>query len=158
MSKLFPLDKLKKLIQNEKLKGKKIVLANGCFDIIHIGHIRYLKEAKEKGDILVVAINSDKSVKKLKGNIRPLLNEKERAEILSSFYFVDYVTVFNENNVGKVLLELKPDIHCKGGDYTEETVPEKEIVKSYGGKVMIVGGDKIKSSSEIIGKIKKLSN
>ena len=159
MSKIYSLSKLKKIIDEEKNRGKKIVLANGCFDLIHVGHIRYLKEAKEKGDILVVALNSDDSVKKLKGRGRPLLEERERAEIISSFYFVDYVIIFPEINVAKVLITLKPHIHAKGSDYTVNTVPEKDIVKNYGGKIKITGGPKVRSTSEIIKEIKmKLSH
>ena len=130
-----------------------MVLANGCFDLIHIGHIRYLKESKKKGDVLVVALNSDSSVRKLKGKGRPILNENERAEIISSFSFVDYITFFNEEKVDKVLLSLKPHVHAKGSDYTEETVPEKETVQDYGGKIAITGGPKVKSTSKLIEEI-----
>lgn len=150
MKKLHSLSRLKKIIKLQKKKGKKIVLANGCFDLIHVGHVRYLKEAKEKGDILVVALNSDSSVRKLKGKGRPILNQKERVEIISSFSFVDYMTIFKDNKVEKVLLSLKPDIHAKGSDYTKDTVPEKETVKSYGGSVAIVGGAKVNFTSKII--------
>lgn len=150
MEKYRSLNQLSDIIESEKSRGNKIVLANGCFDLIHIGHIRYLKEAKQKGDILVVALNSDSSVEKLKGQGRPLLKEKERAEIISSFYFVDYITLFDEGNVEKILQALKPHVHAKGSDYTEETVPEKETVKGYGGQVAITGGPKVKSTSEII--------
>ncbi|MFQ6083525.1 MAG: adenylyltransferase/cytidyltransferase family protein [Candidatus Aminicenantia bacterium] len=150
MNKVYSLLELKKIINQEKIKGKKIVLANGCFDLIHVGHIRYLKESKKKGDILIVAINNDTSVRKLKGKGRPLMKEEERAEIVSSFSFVDYVTIFPEINVEKILLTLKPDIHAKGSDYTPQTVPEKDVVKEYGGKIEITGGPKIKSTSEVI--------
>ena len=150
MEKYRSLEQLSDIIESEKSQGKKIVLANGCFDLIHIGHIRYLKEAKQRGDILVVALNSDSSVEKLKGHGRPFLKEKERAEIISSFYFVDYITIFDEENVEKILQALKPHVHAKGSDYTEETVPEKETVKGYGGEVAITGGPKVKSTSEII--------
>ena len=129
------------------------MLANGCFDLIHTGHIRYLAQAKSQGDILVVAINSDTSVRKLKGEGRPILKASERAEILSYFTCVDYITIFNEDNVSRILLTLKPHIHAKGSDYTEETVPEKDTVRSYGGKVIIAGGPKIRSTSEIIADI-----
>lgn len=131
------------------------MLTNGCFDLIHIGHIRYLKESKEKGDILVVALNSDSSVRKLKGKGRPILNENDRVKILSSFSFVDYITVFPEENVSQVLLTLKSHVHAKGSDYTEETVPEKATVRSYGGKIAITGGPKVKSTSELIDEISK---
>lgn len=150
MRKLYPLWQLKKIIQRHKQRGQRIVLANGCFDLIHVGHIRYLKESKKQGDVLVVALNSDASVRKLKGKGRPILSLKERAEIVSSFSSVDYVTFFEEPNVGKVLLELKPDVQAKGSDYTKDTVPEKEIVKSYGGAIAITGGPKIKSTSRLI--------
>jgi rfaE bifunctional protein nucleotidyltransferase chain/domain len=148
LKKLYPLSRLTKIIQEHKKRGQKVVLANGCFD-----HIRYLKESKKKGDILVLALNSDSSISKLKGEGRPILNQKERVEIASSFYFVDYITFFDEPNVEKVLLALRPDIHAKGSDYTEETVPEKEIVKGYGGAIAITGGPKIKSTSQLIKKI-----
>ena len=154
MSKIYSLSELKNIIEEKKRKGKKIVLANGCFDLIHVGHIRYLKEAKNKGDILVVALNSDNSVRKLKGHGRPLLTERERVEIISSFYFVDFVTIFEETDVSKVIKTLKPDIHAKGSDYTPETVPEREFVKNYGGRIEITGGPKVKSTSEIIKEIK----
>lgn len=138
--------------------GKKVVLANGCFDLIHVGHIRYLKGAKNKGDLLVVALNSDSSVNKLKGSGRPILNQEQRAEIIASFDFVDYICLFNEQDVSKTLLVLKPDIQAKGSDYTEDTVPEKNVVHSYGGNVAIVGGPKIRSTSEIILEINKKQN
>ncbi|NIM91610.1 MAG: adenylyltransferase/cytidyltransferase family protein [Candidatus Aminicenantes bacterium] len=153
MKKIYALSRLKTLIQTEKNRGKRIVLANGCFDLIHIGHIRYLRKAKQKGDVLVLALNSDSSVHKLKGEGRPILDQRERVEILSAFYLVDYLTIFSENNVEKILLALKPDIHAKGSDYTKETVPEKETVKSYGGSIAIVGGEKVNSTSQIIERI-----
>jgi rfaE bifunctional protein nucleotidyltransferase chain/domain len=150
LEKLKSLAALRRKIKIEKAKGKVVVLANGCFDLFHAGHIRYLRAAKAKGDILVVAINSDRSVRRLKGMGRPILGQRERAEILSSFSFVDYVTVFGEPTVSKVLLALKPDIHVKGSDYTKETVPEKDTVKEYGGRVAIVGGPKIRNTSDVI--------
>jgi len=129
------------------------VLANGCFDLIHVGHIRYLKESKKRGDILVVALNSDSSVRKLKGKGRPILSENQRAEIISSFSFVDYVTFFKEKNVERVLRTLKPHVHAKGSDYSVETVPERDTVREYGGEIAITGGPKIKSTSEVIEEI-----
>lgn len=154
LDKLVPLNRLKEITESLKEKGKKIILANGCFDIIHVGHVRYLRDAKSRGDVLIVALNSDKSVKLLKGEGRPLMNELERAEILSSFEFVDYIVIFDEKDVSRVLLELKPHVHAKGSDYTEETVPEREIVLSYGGEIAICGGKKVRSSSKIIREIK----
>ncbi len=141
---------LQLVLESEKRKGRKIVLANGCFDLIHVGHIRYLRGARACGDILVAALNSDKSVRKLKGSLRPLLGEEERALILSALEMVDYITVFEEETVHRVLLTLKPHVHAKGSDYSVETVPERETVKSYGGQTVIVGGDKVRSTSEVI--------
>jgi len=115
-----------------------------------VGHIRYLKEAKKQGDTLVVALNSNISVTKLKGKGRPLLKEQERAEIIGSFSFVDYVTVFDQPNVEHILRALKPNIHAKGSDYTKDTVPERETVKEYGGEIAITGGPKVRSTSDIL--------
>jgi len=157
VKKFYPLTQLKQIIQDEKKKGNTIVLANGCFDLIHVGHIRYLRESRKTGDILVVALNSDSSVRKIKGKGRPILSESERIEILSSFSCVDYITTFDETNVEKVLLSLKPHIHAKGSDYTKESVPEKETVLSYGGKIEITGGPKIRSTSDIIKAIAKIA-
>lgn len=115
-----------------------------------MGHIRYLKEAKKQGDTLVVALNSNISVTKLKGKGRPLLKEQERAEIIGSFSFVDYVTVFDQPNVEHILRALKPNVHAKGSDYTKDTVPERETVKEYGGEIAITGGPKVRSTSDIL--------
>ena len=153
MSKLKTLAALRRVVASARADGRTVILANGCFDLFHVGHVRYLREAKELGDVLVVALNSDSSVRRLKGRGRPILPQGERAEILSSFWFVDYVTIFSETNVEKVLLALKPDYHVKGSDYTVNTVPEREAVKKYGGRVAIVGGPKIKNTSDIIRKI-----
>lgn len=149
-------EEIGKIAAELKAKGKKIVLANGCFDLIHVGHIRYLREAKSYGDVLIVAINSDESVRKLKGPGRPLLPEKERAEIVDSLEMVDYVFIFDEPDVREILRELRPDYHAKGGDYTPETVPEKDVAEAVGAKVIITGGEKVRSTSEIIRRIKEL--
>jgi rfaE bifunctional protein nucleotidyltransferase chain/domain len=153
LKKLKTLVQLREIISPLKKNWKKIVLANGCFDLFHAGHVRYLEEAKKNGDILIVGLNSDFSVRKLKGRGRPLIGQKERAEILAAFSFVDYITIFNEPNVEKILLALKPDVHAKGSDYSVQTVPERETVKAYGGAIAIAGGPKIRSTSEIIRKI-----
>jgi rfaE bifunctional protein nucleotidyltransferase chain/domain len=150
LGKIKTLPVLRRTIAEEKAEGKTVVLANGCFDLFHVGHIRYLRAAKTKGDVLVVALNGDSSVQRLKGKGRPILPQQERAEILAAFSFVDYVTIFNEPMVTKVLRALKPDIHVKGSDYSRETVPEKDTVKSYGGRVAIVGGPKIRNTSQVI--------
>ena len=158
MSKIKTLAQLRRIIAPEKAKGKTVVLANGCFDLFHVGHIRYLKEARDLGDILVVALNSDSSVRRLKGPSRPILPQRERAEILSAFWFVDYVTIFTQTHVERVLLALQPAYHVKGSDYTVNTVPEREAVKRYGGRVAIVGGPKIKNTSDIIRRISALKH
>ena len=158
MGKLKPIAELRGTIAALKAEGKTVVLANGCFDLFHVGHIRYLRAAKSKGDILVVALNSDRSVRRLKGPGRPILPQKERAEVLSAFSVVDFVTIFGEPMVTQVLLALKPDIHVKGSDYTRETVPERETVKSYGGRVAIVGGPKIRNTSDVIRDIRARMN
>lgn len=139
----------------ERQHGKKIVLANGCFDLFHVGHIRYLNGAKEIGDFLVVGINSDEQVRKLKGKGRPFIPENERAEIVSALKFVDVVTIFPEPTVEELIRAIRPDFHAKGTDYTTETVPERKIVKEYGGQVAIVGDPKDHSSTEIIEKLSK---
>ena len=128
----------------------RIVLANGCFDILHVGHVRYLQGAKALGDLLVVGVNSDDQVASLKGAGRPILPAIERAEIVASLDAVDLVTIFSEPTVEALLLALKPDIHAKGTDYTEDTVPERDVVRSYGGQVAIVGDPKKHSTSEMI--------
>ena len=138
------------LVDAAHRRGEKIILANGCFDVLHVGHIRYLTGAKAIGGFLVVAINSDEQVQKLKGAGRPVQNENERAEIVASIRGVDAVTIFPEPNVEALIRALRPDIHAKGTDYTEKSVPERDVVLSVGGRVAIVGDPKDHSSSEII--------
>lgn len=140
-------------IADERKAGAVIVLANGCFDLFHAGHLRYLQGAAELGDVLVVAVNSDSQAHKLKGEGRPFTSESERAEIISGLRCVDIVTVFDEPTVEGLLRAIKPDFHAKGTDYTVDTVPEREIVREYGGTVAIVGDPKDHSSTEIIRKI-----
>lgn len=132
-------------------EGARVVLANGCFDVLHVGHVRYLQGAKALGDLLVVGINSDQQVANLKGSGRPIMGERERAEIVAAIECVDFVTIFDEPTVTELLLDLKPDVHAKGTDYTEETVPEREVVRGYGGRVAIVGDPKNHSTSQLIG-------
>jgi rfaE bifunctional protein nucleotidyltransferase chain/domain len=153
LGKYIPLKQLAGLIRQARSRGKAVVLANGCFDLFHVGHVRYLQEAAAQGDVLVVALNSDASVARLKGPGRPILPERERAEILEAFACVDYVTIFPEDTVEQVLLALKPDIHAKGSDYTRDSVPEKDTVRGYGGRIAITGGPKIRNTSEIIRQI-----
>ena len=135
--------------------GLKIVLANGCFDLFHVGHIRYLAGAKQLGGLLVVGINSDRQVKQLKGEGRPFMPEDERAEIVAAIRFVDAVTIFDELTVEELIIAIRPDFHAKGTDYTTETVPEREIVKKYGGQVAIVGDPKGHSSTDLISVVSK---
>lgn len=146
-------DLLAEKIEHLKAEGKKIVFANGCFDILHVGHVRYLYGAKQCGDILVVAVNSDKSVAELDKHDRPIIPDRERAEILEALDMVDYVTLFDEPTVDSLLRKLKPHVQAKGTDYTEESVPEHETVLSYGGEIAIVGDPKDHSSRDIIDKI-----
>lgn len=134
--------------------GARIVLANGCFDILHVGHVRYLEAARTHGDILVVAINSDEQAHHLKGDNRPFIPERERAELVASLRAVDIVTIFHEPTVEALLLALRPEVHAKGTDYSEETVPERDVVRSYGGRTVIVGDPKHHSSTEIIERMK----
>ncbi|MDQ3668199.1 MAG: adenylyltransferase/cytidyltransferase family protein [Acidobacteriota bacterium] len=137
-------------VQSARQNGAKIVFANGCFDVLHVGHIRYLQGAKSLGDLLLVGINSDRQVAILKGPGRPNMADTERAEMVASIAAVDLVTIFDEPTVENLLLALRPDIHAKGTDYTEETVPERDVVRSYGGRVAIVGDPKTHSTSEIL--------
>ncbi len=130
--------------------GARVTLANGCFDLLHVGHVRYLHAAKELGDRLVVAVNSDASVKTLKGEGRPLMPAEERAEILAAFADVDAVVIFPENDVRAIIREIHPNFHAKGTDYTAESVPERDEVEACGGRVVIVGDPKNHSASEII--------
>jgi D-glycero-beta-D-manno-heptose 1-phosphate adenylyltransferase len=146
--KLRPLEELPALIQ-----GKKVVLANGCFDILHVGHLRYLKEARSLGDVLVVALNSDKSMRLIKDAGRPILAEDERVALVSAFRCVEYVVLFDEPDVTRVLDVLRPAVHAKGTDYTEQTVPERDTVAQYGGAVRIAGDPKNHSTRDIIERI-----
>jgi rfaE bifunctional protein nucleotidyltransferase chain/domain len=153
VKKLKTLSQLREIVRRERNKGRAIVLANGGFDLVHAGHIRYLRAAKKCGDVLIVALNSDASIRRLKGPGRPILPERERAEILAAFACVDYLTIFKEPNVERILRTLKPDVHAKGSDYTKKTVPERETVLAYGGRIAIAGGPKIRSTSEVIPRI-----
>lgn len=146
-------DELLARVAEVRRRGARVVLANGCFDVLHVGHVRYLQGAKALGDLLVVGINSDEQVGVLKGAGRPIMGEAERAEIVAGLEAVDLVTIFNEPTVTQLLLVLKPDVHAKGTDYTEETVPERDVVRGYGGRVAIVGDPKNHSTSQLIGAI-----
>ncbi len=143
-------EELKQRVAEWRRAGETITLANGCFDLLHVGHVRYLHAAKKLGGRLVVAINSDESVRLLKGAGRPLMPAEERAEILAALADVDAVVVFPERDVRALIREIRPDVHAKGTDYTADTVPEREVVRECGGRVEIVGDPKDHSASEII--------
>ena len=149
-AKILSLEALQPLVTDLKERGRQVVLANGCFDWLHVGHVRYLREARQLGDCLVVAVNADASVRALKGPPRPLMPQQERAEILAALSCVDYVLVFEELNVERVLRTLQPHIHCKGTDYSEQTVPEREVVLSYGGRIAIAGDPKDHSTRGLL--------
>jgi rfaE bifunctional protein nucleotidyltransferase chain/domain len=153
-SRILDRDSLVVQIESAKNEGQTIVFTNGCFDVLHAGHIRYLLGARELGDVLVVAINSDAQVRTLKGVGRPILPEHDRAELVASIEAVDFVTIFDEPTVEQLLLALRPDVHAKGTDYTEETVPERDVVRSFGGRVAIVGDPKNHSTSEMLKRLK----
>lgn len=135
--------------------GRTLALANGCFDLLHVGHVRYLEAARREADILLVALNADASVRRLKGEGRPLQSEADRAEILASLSAVSFVTVFEEDTVVPLIEALEPDVHCKGTDYTEETVPEREAVLARGGRIAIVGDPKDHATSEMVKRLRK---
>lgn len=156
MGKIYPREKLKSKIDRLRKEGKKIVFTNGCFDILHVGHTRYLKEAKRQGDILILGLNSDASVKALKGEKRPLIPERERADVVASLESVDYVTIFHELTPLALIEYLKPDVLVKGGDWQEDQVVGRESVGKWGGKVMIIPEIKGSSTTNIIEKIKKI--
>lgn len=152
--KLIKESELPELLRSLKKQNKKIVVTNGCFDILHAGHVRYLNKSKECGDILIVGLNSDKSVKMLKGESRPINNEQDRAEVLSGLEAVNYIVIFNEISPLRLLDVIKPDIYTKGADYTVETLPEAETVLKNGGKIKFIELVEGKSTTKIIDKIK----
>jgi rfaE bifunctional protein nucleotidyltransferase chain/domain len=139
------------IVEGVRARGKRVVLANGCFDLIHVGHIRYLEGAKGEGDFLVVAINGDRSVALLKGEGRPILDEVDRADLVAALEPVDLVVVFEEETVASVIETLRPDVHCKGTDYTAESVPERDVTERAGGVTRIVGDPKDHSTRDLIG-------
>jgi D-glycero-beta-D-manno-heptose 1-phosphate adenylyltransferase len=148
--KILARDELWRRVAEWRAQGEQIILANGAFDLLHVGHVRYLHAAKELGGKLIVAVNADASVRALKGEGRPLMPDHERAEILAALADVDAVMVFGELDVRAVIREIRPDIHAKGADYTAATVPEAEVVRECGGRVAIVGDPKNHSASDII--------
>ncbi|HEY8184110.1 MAG TPA: adenylyltransferase/cytidyltransferase family protein [Thermoanaerobaculia bacterium] len=141
---------LQRVVHDERAAGKTIAFANGVFDVLHVGHVRYLQEASKEADILIVGVNGDASVRTLKGEGRPLNNERERAELVSAIRGVSYVTIFHDSSPARLIAVLKPDVHCKGTDYTAESVPEREVVLAYGGRIAIVGDPKEHSTTDIL--------
>lgn len=142
-----------KIIEEQKKLGKKVVFTNGCFDILHVGHLTYMNEAKRQGDILIVGVNSDESVRRLKGPTRPINSEIDRAEMLSGLKAVDFTVLFTEDTPMEIIDELKPSIHVKGGDYKKEELPETVIVEKHGGEVRILNFVEGKSTTNIVNKI-----
>jgi len=154
-SKIVSRGKLSELVAAEKLRGQRVVLANGCFDTLHVGHVRYLAGAKEQGDVLVVGVNADASVRRLKGPGRPILDENARAMLVAALGAVDYVLIFPEPHVEKLLEELRPDVHAKGTDYTADSVPERAVAARLGIRVAIVGDPKDHSTRTLLDTIRK---
>ncbi len=150
------LKSLSAILDGVRASGKTIVLTNGVFDLLHVGHMRYLEDAKSRGDFLVVAVNSDKSATTLKGKGRPLVSAAERMEMLSSLWFVNYVTVFKDETADDLIALLKPDFYAKGTDYNSRTLPERKTLKELGIKPIFVGDKKSHSSSKLLTKIQKL--
>lgn len=146
---------LLEMAQRVRAAGRTIAMANGCFDLIHVGHIRYLTASAAEADVLVVAINADDSVRELKGAGRPFMPAEERAEIIAALEPVDYVTLFEERSPVELIRALKPDVQCKGTDYTADSVPEAAVVRSYGGRVAIVGDPKDHSTTELAARLPK---
>ena len=145
---------LRRVVGDERSHGKSIAFANGVFDVLHVGHVRYLQDAAKEADVLIVAVNGDDSVRALKGEGRPVTNQHERAELVSAIRGVSYVTIFHDTSPARLIAALKPDVHCKGTDYTLDTVPEREVVLAYGGRIAIVGDAKQHSTSAILRKMR----
>ena len=148
--KLKTLDELARIVERARAEGRRVVMANGCFDLLHVGHVRYLAAAKKLGDVLIVAINSDASTRALKGEGRPIVNAGERAEILSALECVDYCFVFDDLTLDDAIRRLRPDVQAKGTDYTRDNVPERSTVLEVGGRVEIAGDDKDHSSKDLV--------
>ena len=157
MGEVLARGELMERVAGDRAAGLSIAFANGCFDLLHVGHTRYLQAAAEEGDRLIVAINDDASVRRLKGKGQPILAAAERAELVAALRCVDYVVIFPEPTVGSLLLSVKPDVHCKGTDYVPDTVPERDVVNGYGGRIAIVGDPKDHSTRDLLTRIGGLS-
>jgi len=155
MGRVVSESELAEIAAAERAAGKTIAFANGCFDVLHVGHIRYLAGAAHEADRLVVAVNNDASERGLKGEGRPLMDEAARAELVAAIRDVDYVVLFGDRSVDRLLRTIKPDVHCKGTDYTVDTVPERDTVKAYGGRIAIVGDPKDHSTRDLIAKLRE---
>ena len=155
MGRVVSLDELVRLVAGFRRNKESVALANGCFDLLHVGHVRYLQGAKLEADRLVVAVNDDSSVTEIKGAGRPILPVSARAELVSALLVVDAVVIFSGLTVNDVLRAIRPNVHCKGTDYTVETVPERETVLAYGGRTAIVGDPKGHSTRELLARIKQ---
>lgn len=142
-------------VAEARAQGRTVALANGCFDLLHVGHVRYLAGAKAEADVLLVGVNGDDSVRRLKGPGRPLLAAPDRALLVAALRSVDQVVEFEDDDVARLLLALRPDVHCKGTDYTPETVPERDVVRSYGGRVAIVGDPKDHDTRKLIERLRR---
>jgi rfaE bifunctional protein nucleotidyltransferase chain/domain len=147
-------EELGTIVDRGRSKGLRFAFANGAFDLLHVGHVRYLEAARREADRLIVAVNSDASVRGLKGPSRPILSEAERAELVAALRAVDYVVIFDEPTVAPLLERLKPEVHCKGTDYTLDTVPERDTVRAYGGRIAIVGDPKDHSTRDLLTKVR----
>jgi D-glycero-beta-D-manno-heptose 1-phosphate adenylyltransferase len=154
-SKIAGLAEVRARLEAVRSRGATVALANGCFDLIHVGHVRYLEAARAEADALVVGVNGDESVRRLKGPGRPVLPEADRALLVAALRAVDHVVIFPEDDVSRLLLELRPDVHCKGTDYTPETVPERDVVLSYGGRIAIVGDPKSHDTRALLDRIRR---
>ncbi len=154
MGRLVGERELVELLRADRAAGRSIALANGCFDLLHVGHVRYLAGARAEADRLVVAVNDDGSVRRLKGEGRPFLPAADRAEMLAALSPVDYVVIFPDPDVTRLIGLLRPDVHCKGTDYTPDTVPEREAVRAYGGRVAIVGDPKDHSTRDLVARVR----
>ena len=153
MGEILARGELLQRVAGDRAAGLRVAFANGCFDLLHVGHIRYLESAAAEGDRLIVALNDDESVRRLKGEGRPILAAADRAELVAALRCVDYVVIFPEPTVGPLLQAVKPDVHCKGTDYTLDTVPERDSVKAYGGRIAIVGDSKNHSTRDLLTRI-----
>jgi D-glycero-beta-D-manno-heptose 1-phosphate adenylyltransferase len=157
-NKILMFEDLVRRIRDHKNRGQRVVLANGCFDVLHVGHARYLQAARVEGDVLVVAINSDDSVRSLKGEGRPILPADARARLVAGLAAVNYVVIFDEPDVTRLLSSLRPDVHAKGTDYSAETVPERETSRHLGARIAIVGDPKKHSTRDLLARLRSLSH